>query len=161
MCVSFCGTTTRVGSVCAYIPSLLSLPPTHPSRSSQSTELSSLCYSSFPVATYFIQSCIYISSTLPIRPTLPVLGPKTVFFYYQPSSDSPRSPWDYQAAAEVPIWPIRIQRREAGKPPAYQSTPWVMDGGGAQIQACDFGWQFFSTLYSNLSPHLWIHKPFL
>ena len=28
----------------AYIPSLLSLPPTHPSRSSQSTKLSSLCH---------------------------------------------------------------------------------------------------------------------
>ena len=34
-----------------YISSLLSVPsPSHPSRSSQSTELSSLLYSSFPVA---------------------------------------------------------------------------------------------------------------
>ena len=45
-CVSSCCTTMWITEY-TYIPFLLSLPPTslsHPSRSSQSTELSSLCY---------------------------------------------------------------------------------------------------------------------
>ena len=47
-CVSVCCTTKRISYIYTYIPSLLDLPPTsppphHPCRSSQSTELSSLC----------------------------------------------------------------------------------------------------------------------
>ena len=48
-CVHFCCTIMWVSCMYTYIPSLLSLPPTptlsHPSRSSQRTELRSLCYS--------------------------------------------------------------------------------------------------------------------
>ena len=47
-CFSFCYTTALVSYIYMYIPSLLSLPPTpppaHPSRSSQSTRVSSLWY---------------------------------------------------------------------------------------------------------------------
>ena len=45
-CVSFCCTTTLISCKYIYVPSLLSLPPALPIsllRSSQSTELSSLC----------------------------------------------------------------------------------------------------------------------
>ena len=45
----------------AYIPSLLSLPPTQPSRSAHSTELSSLC--SFPLVIYFTHR-VYLSMLL-------------------------------------------------------------------------------------------------
>ena len=46
-CVSFCCTMKRISHTYTHIPVLLSLscsPPSHPSRSSQSTEMSSLCY---------------------------------------------------------------------------------------------------------------------
>ena len=41
--------------MCTYIPSLWDLPPSHPSRSSQSTKLSEIpgLYHSFPLAVYF------------------------------------------------------------------------------------------------------------
>ena len=46
-CVSFCCTMKWISYMYTYFPDLLSLlptpPPTHPSRSSQSTRLSSLC----------------------------------------------------------------------------------------------------------------------
>ena len=45
--VCFCNTVTQISSNCTYIPSLLRLPPllpTHPSRSSSSTGLDSLCH---------------------------------------------------------------------------------------------------------------------
>ena len=52
-----------------YIPFLLSLtptspPPFHPSRSSQRTELASLCYSSFLLAIYFTLGSVYTSILL-------------------------------------------------------------------------------------------------
>ena len=47
-CVSLCGTMDSISYSYRYIPSLLDLsptpPPSHPSRSSQSTSLSSWCY---------------------------------------------------------------------------------------------------------------------
>ena len=45
-CVSFCCTVKWISYMCTYIPSLVDLPPqpSHPSRSPQSTELSSLRY---------------------------------------------------------------------------------------------------------------------
>ena len=44
-CVSFCCTVKCISYMYAYIPSFLDLPPpSHPSRSSQSTKLRSLCY---------------------------------------------------------------------------------------------------------------------
>ena len=46
-CVSFCCTMKWISHMYTYIPFLLSLsysPPSHPSRSSQSTEMSSLCH---------------------------------------------------------------------------------------------------------------------
>ena len=46
-CVSFCCTMKWISHTYTYIPFLLGLsclPPSHPSRSSQSTEMSSLCY---------------------------------------------------------------------------------------------------------------------
>ena len=47
-CVSFCYITTCISHMYRYIPSLLDLPPTsppsHPSMSSENTELSSLSY---------------------------------------------------------------------------------------------------------------------
>ena len=46
-CVSFCCTVKWISCIYTYIPSILSLPPnppSHPCRSSQSTELSSLCH---------------------------------------------------------------------------------------------------------------------
>ena len=46
-CVSFCCIMKWISYMYTYIPTLLHLPPTplsHPSRLSQSTELSSLCY---------------------------------------------------------------------------------------------------------------------
>ena len=55
-CISFCCTMKSISYVYTYIPSLLDLPPTPtltpippiPSRSLQSTELSSLCYTAGP-----------------------------------------------------------------------------------------------------------------
>ena len=51
-------------------------PPSHPSRSSQSTELRSLCYSCFPPASYFTHSSVYISMPLSqfIAPCAPLMS---------------------------------------------------------------------------------------
>ena len=57
-----------------YIPSLESPShcPSHPSRSSQSTELSSLCYTAAsPSYLFYTQWYIYVNATLSICPTLP------------------------------------------------------------------------------------------
>ena len=60
-CVSFSCTTMRISCMYTYSPSLMSLPPTpsHRSRSSQSTELSSLCCS-FQLAIYSIHGGVYV-----------------------------------------------------------------------------------------------------
>ena len=70
--------------VCIYIylPSLLttSLPPSHPSRSSQGTRLGSLCYiaTSLNLAILHMVVCIYVNATFSICPTfsLPRLCPQ-------------------------------------------------------------------------------------
>ena len=61
-CVSFCCTAKWISHMYTYIPSLSDLPrspPSHPIRSSQSTELSSLC--SFLLAIYFTHGSVYMS----------------------------------------------------------------------------------------------------
>ena len=52
--------------MCMYIPSSQAslLPPSHPSRSSQSTKLSPLVYSSFPLAICFTLGSVYMSVLL-------------------------------------------------------------------------------------------------
>ena len=61
-CVSFCCTATWISHMYAYIPSLLNSPPTHspshPSRSSRSTELS------FLLVIYFTHDSLYMSMLL-------------------------------------------------------------------------------------------------
>jgi len=60
-CVSFCCTTKWISHMFMYIYSLLKLPPTllsHPSWSSQSTELSSLCYTA---AFHFTHGSVWMS----------------------------------------------------------------------------------------------------
>ena len=75
-CVSFCCTTEWISSMWTCIPpSEASLPPapSHPSRSSQSTELSSLCYIAASHWLSILHGDIYIMyiyiATLPIHPT--------------------------------------------------------------------------------------------
>ena len=66
-CVSFCCTIKWISHMHTYNPSLLDLPltspPSQPSRSSQSTELSLLCFIAafFPLAIYFPQGSVYES----------------------------------------------------------------------------------------------------
>ena len=66
-----------------YVPSLLNLPPTsHPSqacRLSQSTwcELSA-SYTKFPLALFYVQSCICFRAALSIRPSSPTVS--TILF---------------------------------------------------------------------------------
>ena len=52
--------------MCTYTPSSRAslLPPSHPSRSSQSTKLSPLVYSSFPLAICFTPRSVYMSVLL-------------------------------------------------------------------------------------------------
>ena len=50
-CECFCHTTMQISYTYTYIPSFLSLPcllPSHPTRSSQTTWLGSLCYTATP-----------------------------------------------------------------------------------------------------------------
>ena len=59
-CVSFCCTTKSVGSMHTYTPSpraSFPLPPPHPFRSSQNTQLGSLC----PPTVYFTYGGVYMS----------------------------------------------------------------------------------------------------
>ena len=60
--------------ICIHMSPLLDLPlpPLHPSRSSQSTELSFCASGSFPLAVCFAHS-VYVKPHLPICPTLPFL----------------------------------------------------------------------------------------
>ena len=58
-CVSFCCTTKWIRYVYTYIPSLLDLPHPYPSRSSQSSELSSLYYIAF------FHSCCSVAKLCP------------------------------------------------------------------------------------------------
>ena len=63
-CVSFCCTAKWISYMHTYIPFLSDLPPTlpapsHPSRSSQSTELSSLCY--IAGSHYQFWLCLFLS----------------------------------------------------------------------------------------------------
>ena len=75
-CVSFCCTMKRISHAYTYIPSLLSLPCTppqsHPSKSSQSTKLSFLCFIVVPTSyLFYTWYCIYVSPNLPVCPSLP------------------------------------------------------------------------------------------
>ena len=67
-CVSFCCTTLSISCVCTYILFLWNLPPSHSpphsSRSPESTKLSSLFYSSFPLAIYFTHGSVFMSMRL-------------------------------------------------------------------------------------------------
>ena len=73
-------------------PPFRSAPPSHPSRSSQSTELSSLCYTrSFPEAIYFIYNsvCVYQayclnSSQLFLPPQCPQIHSQCLHLYSFP-----------------------------------------------------------------------------
>ena len=78
-CVCFCCTTAGISYKYTYIPSLLILLPTspsHPSRSSQSTELSFPCYTAashllsvFPMGAPLCQCC-GLNSSHPLLPPL-------------------------------------------------------------------------------------------
>ena len=60
-CVSFCCTSKWISHIYTHIPSLLN-SPIPPRRSSQSTELSSLCYiGASQLAIYFIHGSVYMS----------------------------------------------------------------------------------------------------
>ena len=73
-CVRFCFTTKWTSCKYTYIPSLSSLPtPPHRSRSSQSTELSSLGYPAVSHSLFHTWSRIYGNAALSIRPTLSFL----------------------------------------------------------------------------------------
>ena len=73
-CVIFCSTAKRISYTYTYIPSLSSLPPmpiSHPSRSSQSTQLSSL--HQIPTSSpFYTWQCIFINSSLLIHPPFSV-----------------------------------------------------------------------------------------
>ena len=74
-CFSFCHTTKQTSSMYTYIFFFLSIPPypqSHPSRSSRSTDLSSVCYTQLPTSyPFYTRQCICVSATLPIHPPLP------------------------------------------------------------------------------------------
>ena len=75
-CVSFCCTMKWISCIYTYRPSHLDLSPTpspsHPPKSPQSIELSSLCSVQVPTVYLFCTwQCIYIKPNLPIHPTLP------------------------------------------------------------------------------------------
>ena len=71
-CVCFCCTAKWISHKDTYSPSLLSLPPTpapfHPSRSSQSAELSSLAVQQPPTSCLFYTWCVCMS--IPVHPTV-------------------------------------------------------------------------------------------
>ena len=75
--VGFCYTAeVNQLSVCLYsslsdlLPTLL---PSHPSRSSRSTKLSSLRCTAIPTSYFFYTwQCIYVKPNLPVHPTLPL-----------------------------------------------------------------------------------------
>ena len=77
-CLGFCHITTWISQKYAYSPSLFSHqlpPPSYPSRSSQSTGLSSLCYR-FPLVIYFtlgnVCVSVYSSQIFPLSPSFTV-----------------------------------------------------------------------------------------
>ena len=71
-CVSFCCKTKRISNMYTYIPSLWDLlpSPSHPSRSSQSTNMSSRCYAAASHHLFYTWWCMYVDSHLPAHPTL-------------------------------------------------------------------------------------------
>ena len=75
-CISFCFTTMWMSCKCTWIPSPWATPPSHPSGSSQSTELSSLCYIAASCWLYLTHGSVSIpvllSQLLPHSPSLPV-----------------------------------------------------------------------------------------
>ena len=71
--VGFCCTMKWMGYMCVYIPSFLSLPPitpSYPSRSSQSTELSSLCQTATGHLLSVLPKCTRAGAALSICLTL-------------------------------------------------------------------------------------------
>ena len=75
--VSFCCTMKWISRMYSYIPSLLNLPCTpptsHPSRSSQSTKLSFLCFIAVPTSyLFYTWYCVYVNPNLPICPSPPI-----------------------------------------------------------------------------------------
>ena len=90
-CVSFCCLTMRISNVYTYIPSRVSLPPTNtiaPSRSSQSTRLSSPCYTAgphqLPVSHMVVYRC-QCNSLNWSPPSVPT-SPFSVSFYSCPAN---------------------------------------------------------------------------
>ena len=80
-----------------YVPSLLSLlpsPPPHPSRSSQRTELSSLCYSAASHVLSALHIVVYLcqSSSLnlshPLLPLCPQIHSLCLHLYFYPANRS-------------------------------------------------------------------------
>ena len=68
-CVGFCCTIMWISHKYAYLPSIMSLPPTLPShacRSSQSTELSSLCYTAASLQVSTLPMVVYICQCIEI-----------------------------------------------------------------------------------------------
>ena len=62
--------------------------PITPSRSSQSTRLSFLCFIQVPTSYLFTHGGIYMSAYLPISPTLPVLPEVYIFALYSCPANS-------------------------------------------------------------------------
>ena len=74
--------------MCACLPSLLSFaspPLPHLSRLSQSSRLGSLCYISFPLASYFTHDSVYmsilLSQLIPPSPS-PTVSPIIYYYYF-------------------------------------------------------------------------------
>ena len=83
-CVHFCCTMKWINSIYKYIPSLLNLPTTHlqslHSRSSQSTKLSSLCYSRVPLAVYFTHGSVCMRNVYTVyNLNLPICSTPSLF----------------------------------------------------------------------------------
>ena len=69
--VGFSCKTVSISYTYTHIPSLLILPPLHPTPTSQSTELRSLCYQQLPTSCLFTHGGAYIvSAALRIHPNL-------------------------------------------------------------------------------------------
>ena len=73
-CVGFCCTTTWINYIAFPSSSASFLHPSHPSRSAQSTELSS-CTAELPATSWLfcVWQCIYVSAALPVGATLSFL----------------------------------------------------------------------------------------
>ena len=94
-CVSFCCITKWISYMYTYIlspwASLLPHHPSYPSRSSQNTEMDSMCYTAVAHYLFYTWQCVYVSAILPIHSTLPSLFPVSTSPF--PMSISLFLPW--------------------------------------------------------------------